>query len=406
MAVTPRSNAGHDDNWVPTLIGVSTTDGKTPVPAEVDPSTGQLQVSGTGGGSGDTQYTQGGATVANPTGTAEIWFDASGNPKGVTPSQPLPSNITDGTNAANVIVGTTGNGLQTAGTTLSVPFTTTTSQAVASTDVGNYKSVSLQITSQGTTSSVAFQQSNDNTNWVSVALVRSDTGTNGPGTSTSASGLAYIGGITSRYFRLNVTGITGGTTAGTVIFSTLSTVPTSIGVVQGSSFSVGSSNATGSAVPANAFFQGAQNVSGNLVGVQIANAASGTSGNNLLGIGVLGFDGTNYQRVGVGAEKGLYVSNQASAAGGYSFSNITSATTTVIKSGSGVLHALVVNTPVASGTITMYDNTSATGTKIGTITNPLTLLQMGPLNATYDVQFSTGLTIVTTGTQDITLSWK
>lgn len=48
----PRSNASHDQNFIPTLIGVSTADGTTPVPVEVDPATGQMQVSSTGGGGG------------------------------------------------------------------------------------------------------------------------------------------------------------------------------------------------------------------------------------------------------------------------------------------------------------------------------------------------------------------
>lgn len=43
----PRTNAGHDDNFVPTLIGVSTADGIKPVPVEVDPATGEMQVSDT-----------------------------------------------------------------------------------------------------------------------------------------------------------------------------------------------------------------------------------------------------------------------------------------------------------------------------------------------------------------------
>lgn len=53
---TPRTNAGHDQNFVPTLLGVSTIDGTTPVPVEVDPTTGQLQVSSTGGGSSSTVW--------------------------------------------------------------------------------------------------------------------------------------------------------------------------------------------------------------------------------------------------------------------------------------------------------------------------------------------------------------
>jgi hypothetical protein len=43
---TPRLNASHDDNFVPTLLGVSSFDGKTPVPLEVDPATGALLITG------------------------------------------------------------------------------------------------------------------------------------------------------------------------------------------------------------------------------------------------------------------------------------------------------------------------------------------------------------------------
>lgn len=88
-----------------------------------------------------------------------------------------------------------------------------------------------------------------------------------------------------------------------------------------------------------------------------------------------------------------------------SYSNITSATTTVVKSGSGFLHKIVVNKGVASATITIYDNTSASGTKIGTITFGSSLLTDIPV-AHYDVYFATGLTIVTSGATDITVSYR
>ena len=38
------ANAKRDANRVPTLIGVSTADGKTPLLAEIDPTTGELLV--------------------------------------------------------------------------------------------------------------------------------------------------------------------------------------------------------------------------------------------------------------------------------------------------------------------------------------------------------------------------
>ncbi len=91
----------------------------------------------------------------------------------------------------------------------------------------------------------------------------------------------------------------------------------------------------------------------------------------------------------------------------YSYSNITGQATTVVKSGAGLLHALTINTPVATSVITIYDNTAASGTKIATITLPGTLLQEGPYTATYNVSFSTGLTIVTgTASSDITASYR
>lgn len=89
---------------------------------------------------------------------------------------------------------------------------------------------------------------------------------------------------------------------------------------------------------------------------------------------------------------------------GNSFVNITTAATTVVKSGAGVLHSLSINSlgTVASVT-TVYDNTAASGTKIATIDS---LNLRGTV--LYDVSFSTGLTIVTTGTiaPDITVSYR
>lgn len=93
---------------------------------------------------------------------------------------------------------------------------------------------------------------------------------------------------------------------------------------------------------------------------------------------------------------------------GWRYANIVLAapTTTTVRGGPGVLHTITINTPVASSVITIYDNTAASGTKIGTITLPATLLQEGPYTAIYDVIFATGLTITTaTGASDITVSY-
>lgn len=92
------------------------------------------------------------------------------------------------------------------------------------------------------------------------------------------------------------------------------------------------------------------------------------------------------------------------ALGAYLYKNITTDTTTVVKSGVGILHTLTFNAPTATTVVTLYDNTAASGTKIGTITVPASPM---PVTLTYDVAFSIGLTVVTgTATSDITVSYQ
>lgn len=87
--------------------------------------------------------------------------------------------------------------------------------------------------------------------------------------------------------------------------------------------------------------------------------------------------------------------------GAYAYANISTNTTTTVKSGTGVLHAITINT-TAAATITIYDSLTATGTKIGTIAaSPV-------IGSTlrFDVAFATGLTIVTAGASDLTVSYR
>ena len=90
----------------------------------------------------------------------------------------------------------------------------------------------------------------------------------------------------------------------------------------------------------------------------------------------------------------------------FSYSNITSATTTTVKTGAGFFHALIINKGVAAATITVYDNTAGSGTKIATITFGAALLSDPPDSTIYNVSFSTGLTIVTSGATDLTVSYR
>ncbi len=126
--------------------------------------------------------------------------------------------MSDGTNTPTVLVGDTGqNALVATGARKEVTFTTTTVQAVASTDVSNYRTVSVHVIAQGTNSTVVFQGSNDNTNWVTVPLSFANVSAT-TATSTTSAGVLLTGTLNFRYFRLNVTGISAGTTSGVIEF--------------------------------------------------------------------------------------------------------------------------------------------------------------------------------------------
>ncbi len=85
------------------------------------------------------------------------------------------------------------------------------------------------------------------------------------------------------------------------------------------------------------------------------------------------------------------------------FANVVLAapTTTTIKSGSGVLVGIICNTPASTATLTVYDNTAGSGTKIGTI------LGTDRSMAIYNCRFGTGLTVVSaTAAADWTIVYR
>jgi hypothetical protein len=91
-------------------------------------------------------------------------------------------------------------------------------------------------------------------------------------------------------------------------------------------------------------------------------------------------------------DSALVISNKlATQSSSNLYSNIVLAapTTTVIKSGSGILVGVVCNTPASGAVATVYDNTAGSGTKIATI------LGTAQSSLRYDCRFSTGLTVVT-----------
>lgn len=85
---------------------------------------------------------------------------------------------------------------------------------------------------------------------------------------------------------------------------------------------------------------------------------------------------------------------------GNHFALITSATTTQVVTGRGVLRRIIFNTPIASSTVKLIDGISGSTANIGTITNTSAV---EPYSVEYNVKFSAGLRIVTSGADNITV---
>ena len=85
----------------------------------------------------------------------------------------------------------------------------------------------------------------------------------------------------------------------------------------------------------------------------------------------------------------------------YSYFHGTTSATTVLKESSGTLAKVIINSATGT-TITLYDNTTATGTVIAVIDTGLGL----PSALDFNVNFSTGLTVVSTGTWDFTVTYS
>lgn len=252
--------------------------------------------------------------------------------------------VTDGTNILSVLKsdGTAAaqNAAMVAGTHLTAAFTTTTAQAVATTDAANYSWVTVHVTTQGGSSTVTFQTSNDNINWISNSLNSAANTVSALAVSTTSAGVMFQGPISGRYFRLNVTGIVSGTTAGTVEFMTMPRALNSLGVAsaQSGTWTVGANSATGSAVPANAFYLGANDLAtGNLIGVRAISNSTNT-GSGILGAGLSAvFDDVsptsitenNFGSVRMSANRNLYGTIR-DAAGNERGANVTASNELVV----------------------------------------------------------------------------
>lgn len=125
-----------------------------------------------------------------------------------------------------------------------------------------------------------------------------------------------------------------------------------------------------------------------------------------------------------GSDQTDYENNYASLAANFSISplapgsyrNITGNSTVEVKSSAGVIMGIMINNNSTGGTITIYDNTAASGTKIGTLqigTPSGGLLSTSGITGTsgfiaINTKFTTGLTVVTAGStsNDVTIIYR
>lgn len=83
----------------------------------------------------------------------------------------------------------------------------------------------------------------------------------------------------------------------------------------------------------------------------------------------------------------------------YLYKAINSAATTIVKSGAGILHTLVV-TGGTAGTINVYDSTGGATSNIANYSSTNT-----PNTYVFDVGFTSGCTVVTGGATSVTISY-
>ncbi|MES0168255.1 hypothetical protein NKJ87_20070 [Mesorhizobium sp. M0027] len=252
---------------------------------------------------------------------------------------------------------------------LAVSGTATSAAVLFTQDMVGYESISVQCTSPGSGSVVTYETSDDNTNWLSCVGFGSTFNQNNAPSSTSVAAGLLVFPRYGRYFRARVSTYGSGTIS---VVGNVSKVPRSLyasGQVVASSQGMA---AHGAAITNNPVRGGARardfgTPYATLSADQVADLVS-----NLVGH--------------------LKVTREHLA------SHISTATTTTIKSGKGLLSKIVIGTG-AAGTATIYDNTTGTGTVIGVIDCAAQRTIM------LDVTFATGLTIVTTGTADITVAY-
>ena len=90
----------------------------------------------------------------------------------------------------------------------------------------------------------------------------------------------------------------------------------------------------------------------------------------------------------------------------WTYHHLAAAGTATIKSSAGILGNIIVNKSIAASVITVLDGTAVVGAgTIAVITSPAVLLH-NQFESAYHASFTAGLIVITTGLDDITVTYK
>jgi len=174
----------------------------------------QLPADSTGKRTGMFKANIGGTDVFLP---ASVLTDESGNSIDSAAAAPVG-------NERGLVTRNIPSGAQDVGSSyLEVPGTGAALNAtpVASTDAAKYRSVSIFVTG-AFTATYNFEVSHDGATWVPVGLANNGSLVGNPlNTASAATGIAFMGPLLARYFRVRISAYTSGTVSMTALFSAL-----------------------------------------------------------------------------------------------------------------------------------------------------------------------------------------
>ena len=260
--------------------------------------------------------------------------------------------VSDGTNTANILKsdGTAAgqNAQLVAGTFLEKTASVTSATTmIAATDVSNYKWWSLQVQGMGT-AVVVWEGSNDNSNWYSIYAFQVGSASAYFANATNANGI-FIAPIHYRYLRVRTSSYGSGTIVGTLELYTSNSFFGVTEANQQGSWTVGSNSATGSAVPANAFYEGGQ-----AINAEVTARSNGNLGGFITDL--------------VGKLITMPFANKENLVSGIATATGTSDTAVIAAQGSGlyiyITSISVVNTGATSVLVTIETDTASAKTAI------------------------------------------